>query len=205
MRKPSRFYFTIRYLPDDADHSLLAGRCISILHGLNTAHSEQQIGVIFPSWSAHSIGNTVGFVSQDKSILSHLHSNSYFKQMAEFKFFDVSEISKEPNNCDEVMFIHNRRIAKMFVGDIRRRLARSKRRAEARGEIFQPKPIVEKEDIGHFHSVFIQSKTSGQDFLLHIQKKKCDAMRLSYDYNGYGFTTNLDHCGSVPDIRIDIR
>ena len=133
MQKPVRYYFMIRYLPDDADYSLLAGRCISTLHGFKIGHKRDQIGITFPSWSNSSIGNTIGFVSQSESALHLLKNTSYFKHMKEYCFFDTGELNVVPDTCEEVIFVQNRTIGKLFVGDIRRRLARAKRRAEARG------------------------------------------------------------------------
>lgn len=200
MQKPVRYYFMIRYLPDDADYSLLAGRCISTLHGFKIGHKRDQIGITFPSWSTSSIGNTIGFVSQSESVLHLLKNNSYFKHMQEYGLFETSVLNIVPDTCEEVMFVHNRTIGKLFVGDIRRRLARAKRRAEARGEIYQPKSNVEISEINIFHSVFIQSKTTGQDFLLHLQKRSCSNYLFSSDYSGYGFATNQEYTGSVPEL-----
>lgn len=204
MQKTTRYYFMIRYLPGDADYSLLAGRCISTLHGFKIGHQRDQIGITFPSWSTSSIGNTIGFVSQSESVLHLLKNTSYFKQMQAYGFFEVGELNIVPDTSEEVMFIHNRTICKLFTGDIRRRLSRSKRRAEARGEIYQPKPTTDRNEIDVFHSAFIQSKTTGQDFILHLQKRNCSINLFSSDYSGYGFATNKEHNGSVPELRNDV-
>lgn len=200
MLNPTRYYFMIRYLPDDADYSLLAGRCISTLHGFKIGHKKDQIGITFPAWSTLSIGNTIGYVSQSESALRLLRNRSYFHQMQEYGLFEIGELNVVLDNTEEVMFIHNRTIGKLFTGDIRRRLARAKRRAEARGEIYQPKPNIERNEIDIFHSAFIQSKTTGQDFLLHLQKRSCSNYSFSSDYSGYGFATNQEYNGSVPEL-----
>ena len=197
---PVRYYFMIRYLPDDADYSLLAGRCISTLHGFKIGHKRDQIGITFPTWSASSIGNTIGFVSQSESVLHLLKNTSYFKNMQEYGFFETSELNIVPDTCEEVIFIQNRTIGKLFVGDIRRRLARAKRRAEARGEIYRPQPNMKRNEIEIFHSAFLQSKSTGQDFLLHLQRRRCNNNLYSSDYSGYGFATNQEHNGSVPEL-----
>lgn len=201
MQKPTRYYFMIRYLPDDADYSLLSGRCISTLHGFKTGHQRDQVGITFPYWSTLSIGNAIGFVSQSESVLSLLKNTSYFHQMQEYGFFKVGELNIVPDSSEEVMFVHNRTIEKLFVGDIRRRLARAKRRAEDRGEIYKPKANLERNEIDIFHSAFIQSKTTGQDFMLHIQKRKCDNNFYSSNYSGYGFASNQEYTGSVPELQ----
>lgn len=200
MQKPVRYYFMTRYLPDDADYSLLAGRCISTLHGFKIGHKRDQIGITFPSWSTSSIGNTIGFVSQSEFVLQLLKNTSYFQQMVHYGLFEVGEINIVPKNSKEVMFIHNRKIGKLFAGDIRRRLARAKRRAEARGEEYKPKENLRRDEIDIFHSACIQSKTTGQDFLLHLQKRSCGNNFYSSDYSGYGFATNQEHNGSVPEL-----
>lgn len=200
MHNPTRYYFMIRYLPDDADYSLLAGRCISTLHGFKTGHQRDQIGITFPSWSTLSIGNTIGYVSQSESVLQLLKNTSYYQQMQEYELFEVGEINIVPENSEEVMFIHNRKIGKLFSGDIRRRLARAKRRAESRGEVYKPKENLTSGEIDSFHSAFIQSKTTGQHFILHLQKRSCSNYSFSSDYSGYGFASNQEYTGSVPDL-----
>lgn len=204
MKRPTRYYFMIRYLPNDADYALLAGRCISTLHGFKIGHQRDQIGITFPSWSTLSIGNTIAFVSQSESVLHLLKNTSYFQQMQEYGIFKVSELNIVPESTDEAMFIHNRAIGKLFAGDIRRRLARAKRRAEARGEIYKPKANIERNEIDIFHSAFIQSKTTEQDFMLHIQKRKCDNTFYSSNYSGYGFASNQEYTGSVPELCNDL-
>ncbi len=202
IQKPVRYYFMIQYLPDDADYSLLAGRCISTLHGFKIGHKRDQIGITFPSWSTLSIGNTIGYVSQSESVLRLLKNTFYFRQMQEYGLFEISEINIVPEISEEVMFVHNRKIGKLFTGDIRRRLARAKRRAEARGELYVPKAHRERTEIDIFHSAFIQSKTTGQDFLLHLQKRSCSNYSFSADYSGYGFATNQEYTGSVPELSL---
>lgn len=204
MKRPTRYYFMIRYLPNDADYALLAGRCISTLHGFKIGHQRDQIGITFPSWSASSIGNTIAFVSQSESILQLLKNTSYFQQMVQYGLFEVGEINIVPKNSEEVMFIHNRKIGKLFSGDIRRRLARAKQRAEARGEIYKPKEKLTRSEIDSFHSAFTQSKTTGQDFILHLQKRSCSNYSFSSDYSGYGFATNQKHNGSVPELHNEL-
>jgi CRISPR-associated endonuclease Csy4 len=203
IQKPVRYYFMIRYLPDDADYSLLAGRCISTLHGFKIGHKRDQIGITFPSWSTSSMGNTIGFVSQSESALHLLRNTSYFKQMQEYGFFEINQLNNVPDNCEEVFFVHNRTIGKLFHGDIRRRLVRAKRRAESRGDVYTPKANIERSEINIFHSAFIQSKTTKQDFMLHIQKRKCDDNFYSSNYSGYGFASNQEYTGSVPELSHD--
>ena len=64
-----RYFFAIHYVPAKADCGLLAGRCISTLHGYLLNHAVTQIGVAFPSWSDKSIGRTIAFVLSLDQIL----------------------------------------------------------------------------------------------------------------------------------------
>ncbi|KKK57255.1 hypothetical protein LCGC14_3056330, partial [marine sediment metagenome] len=52
-----RYYFTITYLPKNCDVSLLAGRCIGILHGFMSSREISNIGVCFPKWNKQTIGD----------------------------------------------------------------------------------------------------------------------------------------------------
>ncbi|WP_165741220.1 type I-F CRISPR-associated endoribonuclease Cas6/Csy4, partial [Pseudoalteromonas sp. Z1A6] len=165
-----RYYFTITYLPKNCDVSLLAGRCIGILHGFMSSREISNIGVCFPKWNEQTIGNELAFVSTDKKQLTNLSQQSYFEMMAHDKLFGLSTILEVPTEQNEVMFIRNQSVAKAFVGEKQRRLKRAKKRAEARGEIYNPEYKFEAKDIGHFHSIPVSSKGNGENFILHIQK-----------------------------------
>ncbi|MGR5144814.1 type I-F CRISPR-associated endoribonuclease Cas6/Csy4 [Photobacterium sp. DNB23_23_1] len=200
----NRFYFVIRYLPDDVDEGLLAGRCISILHGVLS--SEQNdinggIGVSFPQWSNESLGRTIAFVSKNRQHLEQLSQQRYFKSMKESDFFDISIVTPVSTDVSEVRFRRNQGIAKCFVGEKRRRLARAKRRAEARGEYFKPQLSELERDVDHFHRVFMMSKSKGTKYLLHIQKDTNIGQRSS-QYSQYGLATNEELDGTVPDLSV---
>ncbi|WP_332306588.1 type I-F CRISPR-associated endoribonuclease Cas6/Csy4 [Pseudoalteromonas tunicata] len=118
------------------------------------------------------MGNQIAFVSTDKEQLTYLSQQSYFEMMAHDKLFDLSKILEVPTEQNEVMFVRNQSVAKAFVGEKQRRLKRAKKRAEARGEVYNPEYKFEAKDIGYFHSIPVSSKANGQSFLLHIQKLK---------------------------------
>ncbi len=195
-----RYYFTITYLPKNCDVSLLAGRCISILHGFMSSREISNIGVCFPNWNEQSIGDQIAFVSTDKKQLTNLSQQSYFEMMAHDKLFGISKILEVPVNQSEVMFVRNQSVAKAFVGEKQRRLKRAKKRAEARGEVYTPEYKFEAKDIGHFHSIPVSSKANGQNFVLHIQRiEKIESIKSQF--NNYGFATNQTFLGTVPALN----
>ena len=194
-----RYYFTITYLPKNCDVILLAGRCIGILHGFMSSREISNIGVCFPKWNDQTIGEQISFVSTDRKQLTNLSQQSYFEMMAHDKLFYLSKILEVPINQSDVMFVRNQSIAKAFVGEKQRRLKRAKKRAEARGEIYTPEYKFEAKDIGHFHSIPVSSKGNGNNFILHIQKiEKAEPMHNHF--NNYGFATNQEFQGTVPNL-----
>lgn len=194
-----RYFFAIRYLPADVDCGLLAGRCISTLHGFGYAHPGAQIGVAFPEWSDIGFGRSIAFVSINKSILEQFRERSYFQLMQADNLFMLSLVLEVPDVCQNVRFIRNQSLAKLFVGERKRRLARAKRRAETRGEAFLPHIAVETREIGIFHSALMQSASNGHSYVLHIQKQRCERNE-GCGYSGYGLASNECYMGSVPDL-----
>ena len=195
-----RYYFTITYIPKNCDVSLLAGRCIGILHGFVSSREIINIGVCFPKWNEQTIGNQIAFVSTDKKQLTNLSQQSYFEMMAHDKLFDLSKILEVPVNQSEVMFVRNQSVAKAFVGEKQRRLKRAKKRAEARGEVYNPEYKFEEKAIGHFHSIPVSSKGNGQSYVLHVQKVE-KPEPINNHFNNYGFATNQTFLGTVPSLN----
>ncbi|MCD9523204.1 type I-F CRISPR-associated endoribonuclease Cas6/Csy4 [Photobacterium carnosum] len=195
-----RYFVVIRYLVDDIDVGLVAGRCISILHGVlcSKANKYRGIGVAFPQWSSDNLGNEIAFVSSDKSALQFLINQPYFEMMVSDNVFAISCVCIVPNDLPEVRFKRNQNIAKCFTGEKRRRLERAKRRAKERGEIFEPINDYQNREVGIFHRVFMTSKQSGQRYILHIQKEL--SLSVSDTFTSYGFATNKEYQGSVPDL-----
>ncbi|WP_305374061.1 type I-F CRISPR-associated endoribonuclease Cas6/Csy4 [Photobacterium leiognathi] len=196
-----RYYVVIRYLVDDIDLGLVAGRCVNILHGVLLSKKNQYsgIGVSFPKWSNSSLGNEIAFVSYDRHALDYLIQQPYFEMMMNEKIFLISSVNTVPKELPEVSFRRNQNIAKCFTGEKRRRLQRAKRRAEERGEAFEPVKVHQSREVELFHSVFMNSKKSGQKFLLHIQRYSSPDIVFE-SYNSYGFSTNQSHQGTVPDL-----
>lgn len=198
-----RYFFYIRYLMPSANHAFLAGRCIACLHGFMSGPkiTSSDIGVSFPSWATDTVGDSIAFVSKDINALSYLSSAPYFTNMAGQGFIEVSDIEMVPAISEEVRFIRNQHVAKSFPGEIKRRLIRSKNRAEKRGKTFMPSSVVSDRIVDHCHVIPIDSRSSGQRFPLYIhfealsEESKCDS------YNSYGLATQHTHSGSVPNLK----
>lgn len=194
-----RHYFMVEFLPKEANLALLMGRCVSIMHGFICKYNIQGIGVTLPTWSDNSIGNVIAFIHTDASLLNKLEEQTYFQDMKEVGFFKLSDVSPVPDHCDEVRFIRNQYIAKKFVGETRRRLKRLKKRALARGEEFTPKKSSFSRAFDTFYRIAISSKSSQEDYILHIQKE-ISVLRSEPIFNSYGFSTNIECRGTVPDL-----
>ena len=194
-----RYYFMVRFLPKEANLALLTGRCISIMHGFICKHEIQGLGVSFPAWSDASIGNMIAFVHTDIGVLNELSQQGYFQDMQECGFFKVSDVDAVPDGCAEVRFKRNQNIAKIFVGETRRRLKRLEKRALARGEVFSPAKSNESRELEVFHRVAMSSGSTQKDYLLHIQRAMA-GKRLEPMFNSYGFATNKLVNGTVPNL-----
>ncbi|GIU32532.1 type I-F CRISPR-associated endoribonuclease Cas6/Csy4 [Shewanella schlegeliana] len=194
-----RYYFMVRFLPEQANLALLTGRCISIMHGFIYKHKIEGLGVSFPAWSDVSIGNIIAFVHTDIGVLNELRQQGYFQDMQECGFFSIGNIEAVPDGCAEVRFKRNQNIAKIFVGETRRRLKRLEKRALARGEVFNPNKSTEPRDREAFHRIAMSSDTSQQDYLLHIQRCMANK-RTEPMFNSYGFATNKQLNGTVPNL-----
>jgi len=195
-----RYYFMVRFLPEQANLALLTGRCISVMHGFICKRDIQGLGVSFPAWSDTSIGNMIAFVHTDIGVLNELRLQGYFQDMQECGFFSIGPVEAVPDNCGEVRFKRNQSIAKIFVGEARRRLKRLEKRALARGEIFNPNKSPEPREREAFHRIAMSSGRSQEDYILHVQKDTADK-QLEPMFNSYGFATNQQLNGTVPNLE----
>ena len=192
-----RSYFTVTYLPANCDYFLLAGRCISVLHGYLSRFGLNGIGVSFPKWTLESVGNQIAFVCENDKHLETLQKQNYFQMMSQDGLFELSDICSVPNGSDEIRFVRNQSISKAFAGERRRRMARAKRRAEARGEEYNPNFKFVPKEIEHFHSIPMSSNSNNNKFVLHIQRCEAQTERQS-KLTKYGFATNKNYLGTVP-------
>lgn len=195
----TRYYFTVRFLPESANVNLLVGRCLFIMHGYICKQNIQGIGISFPHWSDESIGNVIAFFYYDKAALNTLSQQRFFIDMKECGFFSISSIEQVPVDCPEVRFKRNQTIKKIFPGEKRRRLERLKKRALAQGREFKPEKLKIVREFDSFHQISVDSVSKSADVQLYIQKE----LGVEYcesSFNSYGLATNDKHLGTVPDI-----
>lgn len=197
-----RYYFSIRYIPLHADFGLLAGRCIQQMHMfmVNNPQAKNKVGVCFPRWNAVDIGDTIAFVMEDKEVLLGLSFQPYFSMMIQEGVFEASKVCDVPEESSEVRFVRNQTIGKSFIASKQRRMKRSMVRSELSDT--ERIPIAEEERVvDHFHRVPISSGSSGQEYILHVQKEFVDS-REQPNFNSYGLATNQEKRGTVPDLSI---
>ncbi|MGF1728465.1 type I-F CRISPR-associated endoribonuclease Cas6/Csy4 [Photobacterium kasasachensis] len=196
-----RYFFSIRFIPKHADCSLLAGRCISTMHGFTSRNKVKgSIAISFPKWSLESIGGGIAFISEEKELLIGLSFQPYLTVMKSEGLFEISDVTDVPDSLPEVRFVRNQTIGKSFLGSKKRRIKRSLVRADASGSDHIP-VAEENRVLDHFHRVPISSDSSEQDFILHLQKEAVES-RDEPVFNSYGFATNKEKRGTVPDISL---
>ena len=194
-----RYYFMIRFLPSEANIPLLMGRCISTLHNYISKNNIQGLGVNFPDWSTSSIGQVISFIHKDAETLDELKRQAYFIDMLDCGFFKTSETLLVPDTCQEIRFVRNQSISKLFQGSVKRRLKRLKKRAESQGRSFNPQKTIPPKEVDMFHRILMSSSSNQQDFIIHIQKESY--MEISTPcFNSYGLSTNQLLKGTVPDL-----
>lgn len=197
-----RYYFLIRYTNANADYGLLAGRCISQMHlfMVNNRQAINKIGVSFPDWNESTVGQTIAFVAEDKEMMIGLSFQPYFSLMVNEGLFEISSVSEVPDNALEVRFTRNQTIGKSFLGSKKRRIKRSMVRAELSGA--EQRLPVTNEDlvIDSFHRIPISSASSGEDYILFVQKEFVSE-RVAANFNSYGLATNQERKGTVPELR----
>lgn len=194
-----RHYFMVEFCPKEANLPLLSGRCISIMHGFICKNNIQGLGVSLPAWSDNTIGNKIAFIHYDDVTLNSLKQQPYFQDMKDCGFFKLSDVCVVPNECKEVRFKRNQSVAKIFVGESRRRLKRLEKRALARGEVFSPKKSSYTRELDTFHRIPMSSSCNLEDFILHIQREYVD-FKGEQSFGSYGFATNKKFQGTVPDL-----
>lgn len=197
-----RYYFLIRYIPAQADYELLAGRCISQMHlfMVNNRQAMNKIGVSFPDWNESRVGQTIAFVAEDKEMMVGLFFQPYFSVMVNEGLFEISSVCEVPDTAVEVRFVRNQTIGKNFLGSKKRRIKRSMARAELSG-VESSLPVTNEERvIDSFHRIPISSGSSGDDYILFVQKELVSE-RIAANFNSYGLATNQERRGTIPDLR----
>ncbi|WP_264404450.1 type I-F CRISPR-associated endoribonuclease Cas6/Csy4 [Vibrio owensii] len=197
-----RYYFCIRYTPVQADYELLAGRCISQKHlfMVNNRQAMNKIGVSFPDWNESTVGQTIAFVADDKEMMIGLSFQPYFSLMVNEGLFEISSVCEVPDTAIEVRFTRNQTIGKSFLGSKKRRIKRSMARAELL-DAGTSLPISNEERVvDSFHRIPISSGSSGEDYMLFVQKEFVGE-RGAANFNSYGLATNKERRGTVPVLR----
>lgn len=199
-----RFYFTVSFLGNDINETFLVGRCLKILHGFYYKQAIHDIGVSFPDWSNNSIGKRLVFVSTNESSLKFLKVQKYFVDMVELDYFFISNIDKcILDSKNSAVFSRNQKTDKLTVYSQKRKLRRLIKRAEKRGEIYQPKNCQPSELIIPFHhEVPMSSRENKNDFSLKIEKKDFSKSNGNV-FNSYGLSTNQKSINPVPIIFDD--
>ncbi|POC32392.1 type I-F CRISPR-associated endoribonuclease Cas6/Csy4 [Vibrio vulnificus] len=197
-----RYYFLIRYTNANADYGLVAGRCTSQMHlfMVNNRQAMNRIGVIFPDWNESTVGQTIAFVAEDKEMMIGLSFQPYFSLMVKEGLFELSSICEVPDNLGEVRFVRNQTINKSFLGSKKRRIKRSMVRAELSGAEQRLPVTNEDRVIDSFHRIPISSGSSGEDYMLFVQKEFVSE-RVAANFNSYGLATNQERKGTVPELR----
>ncbi|MCT4351248.1 type I-F CRISPR-associated endoribonuclease Cas6/Csy4 [Vibrio sp. NC2] len=197
-----RYYLLIRYMPEQADHELLTGRCISQMHLFmaNNRQAMNRIGVSFPDWSDVTVGQTIAFVAEDKDMMVGLSFQPYFSVMVNEGLFEISSVCEVPDTAAEVRFVRNQAIGKNFLGSKKRRIKRSMARAELSGDEPSLPATNEERVIDSFHRIPVSSGSSAQDYILFVQKEFVGES-VAANFNSYGLATNQERRGTVPDLR----
>lgn len=198
-----RYYFLIRYTPAQADYELLAGRCISQMHlfMVNNRQAMNKIGVSFPDWSDVTVGQTIAFVAEDKDMMVGLSFQPYFSVMVNEGLFEISSVCEVPDTAAEVKFVRNQMIGKSFLGSKKRRIKRSMARAQLL-DAGTSLPVTNEERIvDSFHRIPISSSSSGEDYILFVQKELVSERGVA-NFNSYGLATNQERKGTVPELRV---
>ncbi|MEZ8110531.1 type I-F CRISPR-associated endoribonuclease Cas6/Csy4 [Vibrio splendidus] len=197
-----RYYFLIRYIPTQADHELLAGRCISQMHlfMVNNRQAMNRIGVSFPDWNESTVGQTIAFVAEDKEMMIGLSFQPYFSLMVNEGLFEISSVCEVPDTAVEVRFTRNQTIGKSFLGSKKRRIKRSMARAELSGVEPSLPTTNEERIVDSFHRIPVSSGSSAQNYILFVQKEFVGE-RGTASFNSYGLATNQERKGTVPELR----
>ncbi|MCC4788766.1 type I-F CRISPR-associated endoribonuclease Cas6/Csy4 [Vibrio splendidus] len=197
-----RYYFCIRYTPVQADYELLAGRCISQMHLFMVSNRQtiNKIGVSFPDWSDVTVGQTIAFVAEDKEMMIGLSFQPYFSLMVNEGLFEISSVFEVPDNAIEVRFTRNQTIGKSFLGSKKRRIKRSMARAQLLDAETSLPVTNEERIVDSFHRIPISSGSSGEDYILFVQKELVGE-RVAANFNSYGLATNQERKGTVPELR----
>nr|PMF33579.1 type I-F CRISPR-associated endoribonuclease Cas6/Csy4 [Vibrio cyclitrophicus] len=167
---------------------------------VNNRQAMNKIGVSFPDWSDVTVGQTIAFVAEDKEMMVGLSFQPYFSVMVNEGLFEISSVCEVPDTAVEVRFTRNQTIGKSFLGSKKRRIKRSMARAELSGVEPSLPATNEERIIDSFHRIRISSGSSGESYILFVQKELVSE-RDAANFNSYGLATNQERKGTVPELR----
>ncbi|OLQ72986.1 type I-F CRISPR-associated endoribonuclease Cas6/Csy4 [Photobacterium proteolyticum] len=195
------FYKTIRFLPERRNNEALVSKCLRVLHSFNYEYETRNIGVSFPMWCEQTIGNQLTFVSMDRMQLDYLlRWHSYFDEMVRLGYFAVSNTQEVPESINYVAFERNCSIDRLTPVGHAKKLKRLKERAEARGEVFEPKKYYSRTSIsvdGHYHSI---ENVSNKKFRLNIVRVETPERATTGYFSSYGLANSENNYQTVPEI-----
>lgn len=193
------YCISITYLPHDCDQALLAGRCIKVLHGFMSRNEQFKIAVSFPCWNEKELGRQIDFVSPDSDLLKLLLEQPYYQMMIDNGLFEASAIFELVDSDRCVKFVRNQSIDKITPAAKARRLRRAQKRAQSRGESFDPIAPQYKE-VDFFHSIPMESVASQMSYMLRVQRYEANQIgeSESFEVCSYGLSTNESREALIP-------
>lgn len=194
------YYKTITFLPEMCNNELLAAKCLRILHGFNYQYKTRNIGVSFPLWCDETVGQKVSFVSTNKMELDLLLKQHYFSQMEQIRYFHISNTELVPKGCTYVSFKRCQSIDKVTPAGQARKIRRLEKRAQSRGELFDPSAFVQKENavLAHYHSLEESSQRTNRNFRLNIRMYSEQHLEGSSVFSSYGLSNSENSLQPVP-------
>ncbi|MEX3070461.1 type I-F CRISPR-associated endoribonuclease Cas6/Csy4 [Vibrio alginolyticus] len=194
------YYRTITFLPERCNNESLAAKCLRILHGFNYQYETRNIGVSFPLWCDDTVGNKVSFVSTNKIELDLLLKQHYFIQMEQLQYFHISNTDLVPKDCTYVSFRRCQSIDKVTAAGHARKIRRLEKRAQSRGEQFDPSSFAQEEHalLAHYHSLEESSQQTNRNFRLNIRMYSERHLEGASVFSSYGLSNSENSFQAVP-------
>ncbi|WMN89114.1 type I-F CRISPR-associated endoribonuclease Cas6/Csy4 [Vibrio parahaemolyticus] len=194
------YYRTVTFLPKIKNNEALVGHCLKVLHGICTKYTINTIGVSFPEWRKETIGDKISFISPNQLELDFLLQQTYFSEMTGLGYFNISDSTLAPEQCNRAVFRRNQKIDQATPNGQRIRAERLAKRAMNRGDSpirFIPKDLV----FEHYHSIPITSTRSGKSFRLNLQYQQLDTVPDGqWAFSSYGLANQKLKSSPVPVI-----
>jgi CRISPR-associated endonuclease Csy4 len=194
------YYRKITFLPKIKNNEALVGHCLKVLHGICTKYTINTIGVSFPEWEKETIGDKISFISPNPLELDFLLQQTYFAEMTALGYFNISESTTVPEECNLAVFRRNQKIDQATPNGLRIRAERLAKRAMNRGDSLiqhTPKDLV----FEHYHSIPVTSTRNGKSFRLNLQYQQLDTVTYGqWAFSSYGLANQELKSCPVPVI-----